>query len=231
MTKKMLALGGKMLIVVACAGMMISTGIGAEDYSLWQKKMAITFDGYQGSETLTNFPALVVLTNSTTGVGFDYDDFLAPPYGDLRFAAADGVTPLEFEVDTWDVGGSSYVWVKVPELTSATTIYAYWGKSGAVAPASTTNGAVWSSGFQAVWHMEDGETASEIALDATANRYAGNKKSDGSPSEVGGVVGKAQLFATSYIDVSSLADVGTSRTVSFWANGSATSRDLFMLDS
>ena len=33
----------------------------AADFSAWGKKAEIAFSGYTGSETLTNFPALVVL--------------------------------------------------------------------------------------------------------------------------------------------------------------------------
>ena len=47
----------------------------AADFSTWGKKAQITFSGYTGAETLTNFPALVVLgTNSVSG--FDYAELL-----------------------------------------------------------------------------------------------------------------------------------------------------------
>ena len=139
----------------------------AEDLLIWQKSMPITFSGYPADgETLTNFPALVILSNSTAGAGFDYSDFLSPPYGDLRFAADDETTPLDFEVESWDTGGLSYVWVRVPELTNNTIIHAFWGKGGVAAPPCTTNGAVWTNGFAGVWHLAE---TSGPAADASSN--------------------------------------------------------------
>ena len=38
---------------------------GADDFSAWGRKAQITFSGYTGAETLTNFPALVVLGSGT----------------------------------------------------------------------------------------------------------------------------------------------------------------------
>ena len=43
----------------------LALGSGAADFSTWGKKAAITFSGYTGAETLTNFPALVVLGSGT----------------------------------------------------------------------------------------------------------------------------------------------------------------------
>ena len=43
----------------------LALGSGAADFSQWMKKAAITFSGYTGAETLTNFPALVVLGSGT----------------------------------------------------------------------------------------------------------------------------------------------------------------------
>ena len=52
--------------------------------------MPIAFSGYMPpgeGAPLTNFPALVVLSETVAGAGLSYSDFLSPPYGDLRFAA------------------------------------------------------------------------------------------------------------------------------------------------
>ena len=106
--------------------------VSAEDFSTWLKRMPITFSGYDKEETLINFPALIVLEETDAGIGFHYSDFLSPPYDDLRFVAEDKSTPLDFEVESWNLNGKSYVWVKVPELLSSTTIYVLWCKEGAV---------------------------------------------------------------------------------------------------
>ena len=133
------------------------------------RRMKITFPGYTKDETLTNFPALVKLDESL--VGFRYRDFASGAGGDLRFAAADGLTALGYEVEEWNAGGTSYVWVKLRELAVGTHIWAYWGNaSGATAPAYTTNGLAWNAGYEAVYHLAQSGTN---VLDATANDYHG----------------------------------------------------------
>jgi hypothetical protein len=61
-----------------------------EDLTTWNKRMPITLAGYTPptvAETLTNFPVLVVLSNTPSGAGFDYNDFLAPPMAICVFRA------------------------------------------------------------------------------------------------------------------------------------------------
>mgnify|MGYP000856154755 CR=1 FL=1 len=106
----------------------------------------ITITNYTRSEGLTNFPALVVL--GTNVPGFDYNTFLAPTPDELRFKAADGTTDLDYEVETWDTAGQSFVWVKIPVLTNNCPIVARWGNPNITdPPASEGTGAVWSNGF------------------------------------------------------------------------------------
>jgi len=156
----------------------------AADFSTWAKKMEVQFTGYTPSETLTNFPALVVLN---TGIsGFNYIDFTSGTNDDLRFTAADGTTELNYEVESWDTNGSSYVWVQVPELANSASIWAYWSKSRETAPVCTTNGATWSNGFAGVWHMQ-----APNAPDATANLL--NATAMGNASTTG-IVGMGQNF-------------------------------------
>jgi len=52
-----------------------------------------------------------------------YSDFRLPRGGDLRFTDADGKL-IPHEIDTWDEGGTSCVWVKVPTLAAGTRIVA-----------------------------------------------------------------------------------------------------------
>ena len=112
---------------------------------------AITFPGYTGSTTLTDFPALIRLSPELNA--FNYSKCMANG-GDLRFADSDG-NLLSSEVDTWNENGESLVWVKVPTLDSSTAIKAYYGYKGDGNPPSVDPKDVWSSGFVAVWHMND----------------------------------------------------------------------------
>ena len=112
------------------------------------KSCRLTFSGYEGQETLKDFPALIKIPDGLTG--FDYKDSAADG-SDLAFFGADG-KPLAHEIDTWDPEGTSYVWVRVPEVTTATTITAKWGVSCAKMFTSSPR-SVWNDDYMAVWHF------------------------------------------------------------------------------
>lgn len=133
-------------------------------------RMQIGFPGYTPGETLTNFPALVVLGPNPTN-GFSYSQFASTNGWDLRFTTGDGTQYLNYEIEKWDPAGNSYIWVEVPQLAASTTIWAYWGNASlAAAPADfTTNGATWAAGGLAVWHLK--EAAAPYA-DSTGNGHA-----------------------------------------------------------
>lgn len=159
--------------------------------SEWAKTFTITFSGYSGSETLTDFPALVRLSTGITG--FSYDDFLVrdgndvPTGADLRFADITG-NILDYEIDTWNPEGESLVWVKVPSLSSSTWINCYYGKAGAVSASSGS--AVWG-GYVGVWHMNvDSSLGTSNIVDSTGHRLNGLTYNSG-VQHVDGVLGKS----------------------------------------
>jgi hypothetical protein len=164
---------GRIWSVALLAGtfLCVATGVAsAADFSSWQKKMKVIFTGYNppgGATTLTNFPALVVL--STNISGFNYGDFQSLTNQDLRFTAADGISELNYEIESWNTNGSSCVWLQVTNLVDTnTSVWAYWGKSDTNAPAYTTNGATWSAGYGGVWHMKEG-VATTVTESASTN--------------------------------------------------------------
>ena len=63
----------------------------------------LTFSGYEGKETLKDFPALIKIPDGLTG--FDYRDSTADG-SDVCFFGADGAK-LAHEIDTWDPDGDS----------------------------------------------------------------------------------------------------------------------------
>lgn len=149
----------------------------------------ITFSGYTKSETLTNFPALVRLTNSISG--FAYSQFASTNGWDLRFKDATQSTNLNYEIESWNTGGLSYVWVQIPALTNNTTIWAYWGDTNlaAAAPAFATNGAAWSQNYRSVWHLK--ESGLNYA-DSSSNKLA--IASGTAPVASTGFIGGGQTF-------------------------------------
>ena len=148
-----------------------------QSYRNWTRRMKITFPGYVRATELTNFPALVKL--SETIPGFDYSDFAYDDGRDLRFADNSGIVSLNFEVEQWDTNGTSFVWVQIPHLASPDTfIYALWGNPEIdSAPSSSLDGSTWDQSYSAVWHLDG------ALRDSTPNRFeaenVGSALSDG----------------------------------------------------
>lgn len=164
------------------------------DWAQYSHAFSVTFAGYEGNETLTDFPVLVKI--SETGIpGFRYADCQKANGGDLRFADAQGHL-LASEVDTWDETGTSLVWVKVPSLTAATKITAYYGWS--LAP-SLNPTEVWANGYLGVWHMGDTVkngyywTMSDATGGGTTFSEDWASRGSTSPGQEG-VIGKSALF-------------------------------------
>ncbi len=123
------------------------------------KYVTLSCSGYTGTTTLTNFQALVKLTEGVGG--FSYSDCEANGT-DLWFTDASGSTVYPHEVDTWNTSGESFVWVRLPEVVSVTgggtptTFTMHWGD---LAAKQTTSVNVWKNyndgkgGFAGVWHM------------------------------------------------------------------------------
>jgi hypothetical protein len=96
-----------------------------------------------------------------------------------------GSTLLRHEIERWQDGGDSVVWVKVPSVpaSGSVTLHMYANNAGAPAPAASFGHEVWT-GFEAVFHLDtDGD-------DSTANALTGSH----STSDTAGVVGGGQLF-------------------------------------
>ena len=184
---------------IICGLLLLSAAapLHALDFGDWGRKAEITFSGYEGTETLTNFPALVVLGPGTI-TGFAYDDCQAGG-ADLRFSDSTGLVELPYEIEQWNPAGDSLVWVRVPELVDAdTSIWAYWGSPVATAPAYTTDGSTWDSNFVAVWHMNQ-----PSSRDSTANAL--HATSQGTTLDAVGFVGVGQNLNGNYLSVANNA--------------------------
>lgn len=191
--------------VVLCA--VGSQASGPFDSSGFGSMANLQFSKYTESEVLSNFPVLIRL--GTNLAGFAYDQFLSPGGADLRFVS-DGTNELNYEIDTWNPEGDSYVWVQLPALSgSGTLISAYWGKAGLDKPAYTTNGATWSNGYLGVWHMNEPNAVN------SANGFAGTAHGN---TTIDGIFGNGQFFSTNafnnYIDLGNLK--ATNLTIEAW---------------
>jgi hypothetical protein len=173
-------------------------------------RLKITLSGYNRSEALVNFPLLVRL--GTNVPGFSYQQFALPNGGDLRFADASGTRELPYEINQWNPGGVSTIWVQMPVLSSANDfIWAYWGNPALAArPAYSTNGSVWQPSFEAVYHLE--QTGFPF-LDSTLQYPAATGIA---PPSVAGLMGQAGSFANSQYLNAGAVNLGGTFTLSAW---------------
>ena len=161
------------------------------------KETTLALAGYTGTTTLTNFQALVKLSEGR--FGFSYDDYAAKDGTDLWFADLSG-NVIPHEIDTWNASGDSYVWVRVPEVSGTDTkIVMHWGEAKTAAQTATEN--AWKNygdgkgGFAGVWHMKVnlGNETDAAGNGLTATR-GGNKT--GQMTTTSGVVGLCRVNQT-----------------------------------
>jgi hypothetical protein len=171
-------------------------------------RIRLAFSNSASSENLTNFPVLVVLNSAR----IDYSKTSAT---DIRFY--DWSTLLPKETELWNASGSSYVWVKVPQIDSSNKdyIYAYYNCSGSSNLDDAAS--VWS-GYAMVQHLK--ETSGTVLTDSTSNHNDGQPvgvtldtpgKIDGADDYIGAVECYSNVT-----DSSSLNFGTNSFSYSFW---------------
>lgn len=201
-----------------------SYSLHENDWAKYSHKFNVSFTGYAGSETLTNFPVLVRISENSPS-GFRYADCSKANGGDLRFADRDG-NLLASEVDTWNPSGTSLVWVQVPSLTASTKIIAYYGCHFAQ---SVNASDVWTNGYKAVWHLNEGgltmanSVAGNSGLDVWLWDVKATTAAAGVVPEQPGILGNAVFFgrkqhgALSTTNDTVLLSGAGSFTVELWA--------------
>lgn len=171
----------------------------------WGTRRRLTFDNLPHAEDLVDFPVLVVLDASRV----DYERS-GPAGEELRFIDPDGAE-LSFEIEAWQPGGTSYVWVRIPQIDASSMsdfVWMYSDHPGA--PEGQRAARVWSEAYRGVWHMNGG------FRDATAN---GNHGAESAATDTAGRIGQAKRFArdqqSTVPDASSL-DITSAITISAW---------------
>jgi hypothetical protein len=133
---------------------------------------------------LVDVPVLVRLDPAR----FDYA--LTKPEGaDLRFVDAGGAE-LAHDVEAWDPSGTSFVWVKLPVITSGavTTFYLEWGGVERTVDGSQ----VWSA-YTGAWHFDD-TLEDGTVRDSGASGVEGTAEQMGPEDAVAGQIGGALFF-------------------------------------
>ena len=169
-----------------------------------------------GESTFADFPVLVRLPAAASAL-------LRPTDGtDLLFTDENDAV-LSFEIDTFNPAGETLVWVKVPSLSAATELTAYFvgAANGDNVPAD-----VWTN-YAGVWHMNE---ASGTVADATGHGLGASsaKSTAVSVARADGVVGAARQTATSdvkdYLTIPSYNSLGLGANFTFSCFYDATAR-------
>jgi len=152
----------------------------------WEERVELSFDNSERAEDLTDFPVLVALDTNR----IDYSKTSANGE-DLRFVDQDG-TLLDYEIESWDPSGRSFVWVKVPviEANSADNfIWMYYGNSAATDAQNSAG--VWSNGYVGVWHLDSIDGVTDETEDSTGYGNHGDTVDLGSSDIITGAIGNA----------------------------------------
>ena len=136
-----------------------------------------------GETSWADFPVLVRLPAEASA-------FLRSADGTDLFFEDESGTLLPFEVETFDASGTTFVWVKVPSLSSATQLTVYFGgpSNGDVEPED-----VWTR-YVGVWHFDSDAAGTTTVADATG--HALNGTTTGTLTTYAGPFGNAALQST-----------------------------------
>ena len=138
-------------------------------------EVPLTLHNNTRNELLTDFPVLVALDPSR----IDYS-ICAPGGADLRFFAADDATPLPYEIETWNAGGRSAVWVRVPSIPALAdgNIWMHYGDPNATDMSNPPG--VWSSEHVVVWHLSQDPAggATDAVRDSTSRGHHGTSPAE-----------------------------------------------------
>jgi len=101
---------------------------GSSNNSAWTKRKQVSIYNSSGT-TLTNYQVKVVVA---------HDSDMQADFDDIRFTSLDGVTELNYWLESKTDSSTATFWVKIPSLLQHdTTIFMYYGNASA---ASTSNG-------------------------------------------------------------------------------------------
>ncbi|WP_130620413.1 DUF2341 domain-containing protein [Dyella amyloliquefaciens] len=156
----------------------------------WTYRKAITIDTTPKGGAMTPAAGRVPLLVRLHSGNFQFDG-VAKNGADLRFIAADGKTPLNYEVETFDpVMGVGQIWVDTSDLPTngQQAIWMYYGNSKA--PVQSSGAATFDADYTLVYHFD--EAAGTPSKDATA--YANHAQKGSVRTVDGGIVGRAARF-------------------------------------
>jgi len=168
----------------------------------WKRRRKLSFDNSGQPSSLSSFPVLVKL--DATRVDYARTQNLGE---DIRFVDADDRTLLDHEIERWDEAGTSYVWVRVPQVNGASSsdsIYMYYDNAAALDGQNVAG--VWDGDFKMVHHLEETAGQHQDSTSFNNDSYAVDVTPQGSAA---GQINGADGFAAASTDNVYVADAAT----------------------
>jgi gliding motility-associated-like protein len=178
----------------------------------WYKILTIQSAQVQGPGNHADFPVLINHTDADLRSVGNGGMVEVTNGWDIKFSAADGITPLEHQLEKWDsVTGQIVAWVKVPSVSSSlnTDIRIYYGNTAVASDPSVST--TWDANFVGVWHLNVDEK------DGSAN--ANNLTNNSTTNDNTGIAAAGQNFSpTQFLSRSSSATLAVSGdlTIETW---------------
>ena len=174
----------------------------------WGYRKPITVDHTKvtGGSDLTGYPMLFSVTDSNLPSNAQSSG------NDILFTAADGVTKLSHEIESYSSStGKLIAWVQVPTLSASmdTLIYMYYGNNSA-SNQQNASGA-WDSNYKGVYHLGNGTTLS--GNDSTSN--ANNQTAATATAATGEIGGGASFNGSERITLPNIP-MTTGVTLETW---------------
>ena len=201
----------------------------------WQKRIKIEINHNDIDDTLSNFPVLVYLSNSSglnnADVSCVFDELQSDANRKkIAVTTSDGTNQCYVEVESWNTANEqAWLWVKVPDINNAsdTSIYLYYDATHSDNtnfvgdPNSTPAENVWDPNFKGVWHLSETIGGAGAIKDSTLNNNDGSD--NGSP--ILGATGQIDNAVSfdgfdDYINIANSASLQftISLTIEAWVN-------------
>lgn len=198
--------------------LIVSTRAMAWWNDAWPYRLPITLNTTAtGANIKTDIQGATVLVKLHSG---NFQDFFLvnQDLSDVRFLAADDKTPLDFQIESYDlINQLIYIWVKIPKVSAnlnTERIWMYYGNTKAKPLTKITP--PYNSKVAAVYHFNNLQSAANDSSGHAYNITLANGKPAPSSMIAGGIrFDGAGGIQTSII--SQLSDIAhTGMTLSFW---------------
>jgi hypothetical protein len=186
-----------------------SEAVGAFGY---RKPITIDAALVTGSANLLEFPVLISFTHLDLRTTANGGHVSHPSGYDIVFRAADGVTRLDFELESYDgASGTVNAWVRIPVLSYNvnTLLYVYYGNDQILCSQENA-AAVWDADYNGVWHLGE---SSGTQRDSTANGADGTTQGTVTQNVSGRIAGGDEFEgpgSVSWIEVADQSFPGNS---------------------